>query len=206
MPIGVPMVPVRLPGERSTTWIDIREELYHNRLLFLCEELDIDTANELMGLLIYLGWDEKDITFFINSPGGELFTGLSLHNIMLSVPADIITVCLGEASSMASYILIAGTLGKRVALPHARIMIHQPSGIFWQEDREKPTAGELLNELREMMDIRETITRTYSRRTGQPLSVIAEDLERDFFMSAKEAKDYGIGNLIKVKIFSFLFL
>lgn len=200
MPIGVPMVPVRLPGERSTTWIDIREELYHNRLLFLCQELDIDIANELMGLIIYLGWDEKDITFFINSPGGELLNGIAIHNLMLSVPTDIITVCLGEASSIASYILIAGTLGKRVALPHARIMIHQPActGVF-SEDEGEPSAGELFNELKALMAIRETITRTYSRRTGQPLSVIAEDMERDFFMSAKEAKDYGIGNLIKEK-------
>nr|WVH39605.1 clpP [Cleistocactus hyalacanthus] len=198
MPISVPMVPVRLPGERETTWVDIREELNHNRLLFLCQELDIDIANELIGLLIYFGWDEKDITFFINSPGGELFNGISIHNIMLSVPTDIITVCLGEASSIASYILIAGTLGKRVALPHARIMIHQPVYIG-SEDAGKPSAGELFNELKALMAIRETITRAYSRRTGQPLSVIAEDMERDFFMSAKEAKDYGIIDLIKAK-------
>nr|YP_010926834.1 clp protease proteolytic subunit [Melocactus glaucescens]WKK45439.1 clp protease proteolytic subunit [Melocactus glaucescens] len=198
MPIAPPMVPIRLPGERETMWVDVRDALYYYRALLLCEELDIDIANELMGLIIYLGWDDQDILFFINSPGGELISGIAIHNLMLSVPTEIMTICLGEASSIASYILIAGTFGKRIALPHARIMIHQPTctGVFPEDERD-PSAGELYNELQAMMTLKETITRAYSRRTGKPLSVIAEDMERDFYMSAKEAKDYGIIDRIK---------
>ena len=193
-----PQVPVRLPGDEETSWVDITDQLNRNRILFLCEELDADISNDIIGLILYLGMEDntQDLHLFINSTGGEVINGMTIYNIMQFVPTAVSTICLGMAASMASYILVGGEYKKRVAFPHARVMIHQPSATFTSED-EKQEVSILFSELEELVAIRETITRGYSERTGKPVWIISQDMERDFFMSATEAKAYGIVDLIK---------
>ena len=164
----------------------------------MCEELDADISNDIIGLILYLGMEDntQDLHLFINSTGGEVINGMTIYNIMQFVPTAVSTICLGMAASMASYILVGGEYKKRVAFPHARVMIHQPSATFTSED-EKQEVSVLFSELEELVAIRETITRGYSERTGKPVWIISQDMERDFFMSATEAKAYGIVDLIK---------
>nr|YP_010517980.1 ATP-dependent Clp protease proteolytic subunit [Stenocereus thurberi]UXN84246.1 ATP-dependent Clp protease proteolytic subunit [Stenocereus thurberi] len=193
-----PQVPVRLPGEEETSWVDITDQLNRNRILFLCEEIDAEISNDIIGLILYLGMEDntQDLHLFINSTGGEIINGMTIYNIMQFVPTAVSTICLGMAASMASYILVGGEYKKRVAFPHARVMIHQPSAYFISED-DKQEVSTLFGELEELVAIRETITRGYSERTGKPVWIISQDMERDFFMSATEAKAYGIVDLIK---------
>lgn len=202
MTVSVPKVPVILPGEEETSWIDIKDHLNRNRILFLCQELDTEISNDLMGLMLYLSMEDytQDFYLFINSPGGEIINGMAIHNIMRFIPSDINTICLGIAASIASYVLVGGEYKKRIALPHARIMIHQPACNFvFPENDDEDKVGLLYSELEGIMSIRETITRVYSERTGKPLWIISQDLERDFYMSAIEAKAYGIVDRIKEK-------
>nr|YP_009159810.1 ATP-dependent Clp protease proteolytic subunit [Carnegiea gigantea]AKR06831.1 ATP-dependent Clp protease proteolytic subunit [Carnegiea gigantea] len=198
MLVSPPQVPVRLPGDEETSWVDLTEQLNRNRILFLCEELDTDISNDIIGLMLYLGMEDntQDLYLFINSVGGEIISGMTMYNVMQFVPTAVSTICLGMAASMASYILVGGEYKKRVAFPHARIMIHQPSAALTSPD-EKREVSELYNELEELVAIRETVTRGYSERTGKPVWIISQDMERDFFMSATEAKAYGIVDLIK---------
>nr|YP_010313947.1 clp protease proteolytic subunit [Pterisanthes heterantha]YP_010315093.1 clp protease proteolytic subunit [Ampelocissus ascendiflora]UNA63512.1 clp protease proteolytic subunit [Pterisanthes heterantha]UNA64658.1 clp protease proteolytic subunit [Ampelocissus ascendiflora] len=195
MPIGVPKVPFRNPGEDDISWIDVNR-LYRERFLFLGQEVDSEISNQLIGLMIYLSIEDenKDLYFFINSPGGWVLPGIAIYDTMQFVPPEVHTICLGLAASMGSFILVGGTINKRLAFPHARVMIHQPAAAFYEAQ-----AGEFVMEAEELLKLREIITKVYVQRTGKPLCVVSEDLERDVFMSATEAKTHGIVDLVAVQ-------
>nr|ARD03791.1 clp protease proteolytic subunit [Potentilla micropetala] len=192
MPIGVPRVPFRSPGEEDALWIDVNR-LYRERLLFLGQGVDSEISNQLIGLMVYLSIedDTKDLYLFINSPGGWVIPGVAIYDTMQFVRPDIQTICMGLAASMGSFILVGGEITKRLAFPHARVMIHQPASSFYEAQ-----TGEFVLEAEELLKLRETITRVYAQRTGKPLWVVSEDLERDVFMSATEAQAYGIVDLV----------
>lgn len=196
MPIGVPKVPFRNPGEDDISWIDVYNRLYRERLLFLGQEVESEISNQLIGLMIYLSIEDenKDLYFFINSPGGWVLPGIAIYDTMQFVPPEVHTICLGLAASMGSFILVGGTITKRLAFPHARVMIHQPAAAFYEAQ-----AGEFVMEAEELLKLREIITKVYVQRTGKPLWVVSEDLERDVFMSATEAQTYGIVDLVAVQ-------
>nr|YP_010462441.1 ATP-dependent Clp protease proteolytic subunit [Primulina fimbrisepala]UUJ36240.1 ATP-dependent Clp protease proteolytic subunit [Primulina fimbrisepala] len=196
MPIGVPKVPFRIPGEEDASWVDVYNRLYRERLLFLGQDVNSEISNQLIGLMVYLSIedDTKDLYLFINSPGGWVIAGLAIYDTMQFVRPEVHTVCMGLAASMGSFLLAAGELTKRLAFPHARVMIHQPAASFYEAQ-----TGEFILEAEELLKIRETITRVYAQRTGKPLWVVSEDLERDVFMSATEAQAYGIIDLVVVE-------
>nr|YP_009132777.1 clp protease proteolytic subunit [Dunalia brachyacantha]AKA66557.1 clp protease proteolytic subunit [Dunalia brachyacantha] len=187
MPIGVPKVPFRFSGDR----------LYRERLLFLSQGITSELSNQLIGLLVFLSMedDAKEMHLFINSPGGWVIPGIALYDTMQIVLPEIHTVCVGLAASMASFILVGGEITKRIAFPHAcRVMMHQPASGFYMAQ-----VGEFVLEAEELLKLRETLTRVYAQRTGNPLWVVSEDLERDIFMSATEAQAYGIVDLVAVQ-------
>jgi ATP-dependent Clp protease protease subunit len=188
MPIGVPKVSYRLPGEPTPQWIDLYNRLYRERVLFLGSDLDDELANQLVGIMIYLSSEDqtKRIFLYINSPGGSVTCGISVYDAMQHIPARTSTLCIGIAASMASFVLSGGDIGHRIALPHARVMIHQPnSGSQGQ-------ASDVLSESEEVLRIRRQIGSIYAERTRQPLHVIAAALDRDKFMSAREAQAFGL--------------
>nr|YP_009449999.1 clp protease proteolytic subunit [Burmannia disticha]ANK36196.1 clp protease proteolytic subunit [Burmannia disticha]AYW12082.1 clp protease proteolytic subunit [Burmannia disticha] len=195
MPVGVPKVPFRSPGEEDAVWVDVNR-LYRQRILFLGQELDSEISNQLVGLMVYLTLEDKtkDLYLFINSPGGWVIPGIALYDLMQFLPQDVYTICMGLAASMGSFILVGGEITKRLAFPHARVMIHQPSSSFYEAP-----AGEFLLEAEELLKLRETLTKVYAQRTGTPLWVLSEDMERDVFMSATEAQAYGIIDLVGVE-------
>nr|ANC96403.1 clp protease proteolytic subunit [Iochroma albianthum] len=197
MPIGVPKVPFRFSGEDDGLWIDIINRLYRERLLFLSQGITSELSNQLIGLLVFLSMedDAKEMHLFINSPGGWVIPGIALYDTMQIVLPEIHTVCVGLAASMASFILVGGEITKRIAFPHAwRVMMHQPASGFYMAQ-----VGEFVLEAEELLKLRETLTRVYAQRTGNPLWVVSEDLERDIFMSATEAQAYGIVDLVAVQ-------
>nr|YP_009945442.1 clp protease proteolytic subunit [Sicyos edulis]QIT04158.1 clp protease proteolytic subunit [Sicyos edulis]QOE55972.1 clp protease proteolytic subunit [Sicyos edulis] len=193
MPIGVPRVPFLLPGEEDSVWIDIYNRLYRDRLLFLGQNIDSELSNQLIGLMIYLSVEDetKDLYLFINSPGGWITPGLALYDTIQFVRPDVQTICLGLAASMGSFLLVGGHITKRIAFPHARVMIHQPASSFYEAQ-----TAEFILEAEELLKLRDTITRVYVQRTGKPLWVVSEDLERDVFMSATEAQAHGLVDLV----------
>jgi ATP-dependent Clp protease protease subunit len=188
MPIGIPKVPYRLPGSPYEQWIDLEDRLFRERIIFLTEEVDDGIANAIVAYLLYLDSDDqtKPIYLYINSPGGSVSAGLAMYDTMQYIKSEVITICVGLAASMGSFLLAAGTKGKRMALPHSRIMIHQPSG------GTRGQATDIEIEAREILRVRRQLNDIYAERTGQPLSKIEKDMDRDFFMSAQEAKDYGL--------------
>ena len=188
MPIGVPKVPYRMPGEQFTQWIDIYNRLYRERIIFLGRDVDAEIANQIIAVMLYLDSEDpgKDIYLYINSPGGMVTSGMAIYDTMQHIKSDVVTICVGLAASMGSFLLAAGTKGKRLALPHSRIMIHQPSG------GTRGQATDIEIEAREILRIRHQLNNIYADRTGQPLSKIEKDMDRDFFMSAEEAKEYGL--------------
>nr|AQU64648.1 clpP-like protease [Camptotheca acuminata]ARJ37143.1 ATP-dependent Clp protease proteolytic subunit [Camptotheca acuminata] len=196
MPIGVPKVPFRNPGEERASWVDVYNRLYRERLLFLGQDVNSEISNQLIGLMVYLSIedDTKDLYLFINSPGGWVIPGIAIYDTMQFVRPDVHTVCMGLAASMASFLLAGGAITKRIAFPHARVMIHQPASGFYEAQ-----AGEFILEAEELLKLRETITRVYAQRTGKPLWVVFEDMERDVFMSATEAQAYGLVDLVAVQ-------
>ncbi|BAC08624.1 ATP-dependent Clp protease proteolytic subunit [Thermosynechococcus vestitus] len=188
MPIGVPKVPYRLPGEPYTQWIDIYNRLYRERIIFLGKEVDDEIANQIVAVMLYLDSEDpgKDIMLYINSPGGSVTAGMAIYDTMQHIKSDVVTICVGLAASMGSFLLAAGTKGKRLALPHSRIMIHQPSG------GTRGQATDIEIEAREILRVRRQLNELYAYHTGQPLEKIERDMDRDFFMSAEEAKNYGL--------------
>nr|YP_010362221.1 clp protease proteolytic subunit [Euphorbia neospinescens]UNS15932.1 clp protease proteolytic subunit [Euphorbia neospinescens] len=195
MPIGVPKVPFRHPGEDDSLWIDLYNRLYRERLLFLGQGVDSEISNQLIGLMVYLSIESetKDLYLFINSPGGWVIPGVAIYDTMQFVRPDVQTICMGLAASMGSFILVGGKITKRLAFPHARVMIHQPIAGFYQAQ-----IAEFVLEAEELLKLREIITRIYAQRTGKPLWVVSEDMERDVFMSATEAQAHGIVDLIGI--------
>jgi ATP-dependent Clp protease protease subunit len=188
MPIGVPKVPYRMPGEPYTQWIDIYNRLYRERIIFLGKEVDDEISNQIVAVMLYLDSEDpgKDIVLYINSPGGSVTAGMAIYDTMLHIRSDVVTVCVGLAASMGSFLLTAGTKGKRLALPHSRIMMHQPSG------GTRGQATDIEIEAREIIRLRRQLNQIYADRTGQSLEKIEKDIDRDFFMSAQEAKEYGL--------------
>ncbi len=189
MPIGVPSVPYRLPGSQYERWIDIYTRLSQERIIFLGQEVTDGLANRIVAFLLYLDSDDptKPIYLYINSPGGSVTAGMAIYDTMQYIKSDVITICVGLAASMGAFLLAAGTPGKRLALPHARIMIHQPLG---GTGRRQATDIEI--EAKEILRIRRQLNQIMAERTGQSLEKIEKDTDRDFFMSAAEAQEYGL--------------
>jgi ATP-dependent Clp protease, protease subunit len=188
MPIGVPKVPYRMPGEQYTQWVDIYNRLYRDRIIFLPRDIDDEIANQIVAVMLYLDSEDpgKDIFLYINSPGGMVTSGLMIYDTMQHIKSDVVTICVGLAASMGSFLLAGGTKGKRLALPHSRIMIHQPSG------GTRGQATDIEIEAREILRIRHQLNGIYATNTGQTIQKIEKDMDRDFFMSAHEAKEYGL--------------
>lgn len=182
----VPMVVEQSPrGERA---YDIYSRLLKERIIFLGSSINDDVANLIIAQLLFLEAEDpdKDITFYINSPGGVVTAGMAVYDTMQFVKCDIATLCMGQAASMAAVLLAAGADGKRYSLPNSRIMIHQPMGGFQGQ------ASDIDIHAREILRIREDLNKILAGHTGQSIKKIAADTERDRFMSAEEAKKYGI--------------
>jgi ATP-dependent Clp protease protease subunit len=188
MPIGVPSVPYRLPGSSYEQWISLYERLFRERIIFLSEEVDDGIANAIVAYLLYLDSEDqtKPIYLYINSPGGSVTAGMAIYDTMQHIKSEVVTICVGMAASMGAFLLTAGSKNKRLALPNARIMIHQPLG------GSRGQASDIEIEAKEILRIRQQLDQIMADRTGQPLEKIQKDTDRDFFMSAQEAKDYGL--------------
>jgi len=172
-------------GERS---YDIYSRLLKERIIFLGEEVNDITANLVVAQLLFLEAEDpdKDIQLYINSPGGSITSGFAIYDTIQYIKPDVSTICIGMAASMGAFLLAAGKKGKRFALPNAEIMIHQPLGGMQGQ------AEDIRIHAERIVKTREQINRILSERTGQPYEKIARDTDRDFFMSAEEAKKYGI--------------
>jgi ATP-dependent Clp protease, protease subunit len=189
----VPMVVEQSPrGERA---YDIYSRLLKERIIFLGSSVNDDVANLIIAQLLFLEAEDpdKDITFYINSPGGVVTAGMAVYDTMQFVKCDIATLCMGQAASMAAVLLAAGADDKRYALPNSRIMIHQPMGGFQGQ------ASDIDIHAREILRIREDLNKILAGHTGQSIKKIATDTERDRFMSAEEAKKYGIIDKVLTK-------
>lgn len=172
-------------GERS---YDIYSRLLKDRIIFIGTPIDDNVANIVVAQMLFLAADEpdKDIHLYINSPGGSITAGMAIFDTMQFIKPDVSTICVGLAASMGSFLLMAGAKGKRFALPHSEVMIHQPSG------GARGQAADIKIHADWILRTREKINKIYSERTGQPLEKIERDVERDFFMSAEQAKEYGL--------------
>jgi ATP-dependent Clp protease protease subunit len=172
-------------GERG--W-DIYSRLLKDRIVFIGSAIDDDIANVVIAQLLFLDSDdpEKDIMLYINSPGGHVTAGLAIYDTMQYLNCDVSTLCMGQASSMGSFLLAAGAKGKRFALPHAKILIHQVLGGF------EGQATDIEIHAREILSTRQTLNELYAKHTGQPVDKIKHDTERDNIMSAGTAKEYGL--------------
>jgi ATP-dependent Clp protease protease subunit len=186
---GLGMVPIVIEqsgrGERA---YDIYSRLLRERIVFLVGGINDATANLVVAQMLFLESEnpDKDIFLYINSPGGSVSAGLSIYDTMQFIKPDVSTLCLGMAASMGSFLLMAGAPGKRAALPNSRVMIHQPSG------GAQGQAADIEIQAREILKTREQLNRIYAERTGQSVEKIAADMERDYWMSPGEAKDYGL--------------
>ena len=189
MPIGTPSVPYRLPGSQYERWVDIYTRLGVERILFLGSEVTDAVANALVAQMLYLDSEDnsKPIYLYINSPGGSVTAGLAIYDTMQYVKSDVVTICVGLAASMGAFLLGAGTKGKRLALPHSRIMIHQPLGGTSQRQ-----ASDIEIEAKEILRIKDMLNHSMADMTGQSFERIEKDTDRDYFLSAAEAKDYGL--------------
>ena len=189
MPIGTPSVPYRLPGSQYERWVDIYTRLGVERILFMGSEVNDAVANALVAQMLYLDSDDnsKPIYLYINSPGGSVTAGLAIFDTMQYVKSDVVTICVGLAASMGAFLLAAGTKGKRLALPHSRIMIHQPLGGTSQRQ-----ASDIEIEAKEILRIKDMLNHSMADMTGQPFEKIEKDTDRDYFLSAAEAMEYGL--------------
>jgi ATP-dependent Clp protease protease subunit len=186
---GLGMVPMVIEqsgrGERA---YDIYSRLLRERVIFLVGPVNDQSANVVVAQLLFLESEnpDKDISLYINSPGGSVSSGLSVFDTMNFIKPDVSTLCMGIAASMGAFLLAAGTKGKRFALPNSRVMIHQPSG------GAQGQATDIEIQAREILKLRESLNQTLAERTGQPIEKVRIDSERDYFLSANEAKDYGL--------------
>ena len=189
MPIGTPSVPYRLPGSQMERWVDIYTRLGVERILFLGSEVNDSIANSLVAQMLYLDSEvsSKPIYLYINSPGGSVTAGLAIYDTIQYVKSEVVTICVGLAASMGAFLLAAGTKGKRVALPHSRIMIHQPLG-----GTSRRQASDIEIEAREILRMKEMLNRSMADMSGQSFEKIEKDTDRDYFLSAEEAKEYGL--------------
>jgi len=174
--------------EQTERAYDIYSRLLKDRIIFLGTSIDDNVANAVVAQILFLQTDDpdKDIHIYINSPGGIVTSGLAIYDTMQYVKPNIATYCIGQAASMGALLLAAGTKGKRYSLPHARVMLHQPMGGFQGQ------ATDIEIHAREILKMKDSLNQIISRHTEQPLEKIRTDTDRDFFMSAQEAKAYGI--------------
>ena len=172
-------------GERS---FDIFSRLLNDRIIFLSDEVNDTTASLVVAQMLFLEAQDpdKDIAFYINSPGGSVTAGMAIYDTMNYIKCDVSTICIGMAASMGAFLLSSGTKGKRIALPNSEIMIHQPLG------GAKGQATDIKIHAEWILKIKDKLNRIMSEQTGQPLEVIVRDTDRDNFMSAEEAKGYGL--------------
>jgi ATP-dependent Clp protease protease subunit len=172
-------------GERS---YDVYSRLLMDRIIFLGTSINDDVANMIIAQMLFLDADNpgRDIYLYLNSPGGVVSSGMAIYDTMQFLRSPVNTICMGMAASMGSFLLAAGKAGRRSALPHSRIMIHQPSG------GTQGTAADIEIQAKEILHMRATMNGLYSKHTGRPVEQIERDMERDFFMSADEAVKYGI--------------
>jgi ATP-dependent Clp protease protease subunit len=193
---GLGMVPMVIEqsgrGERA---YDIYSRLLKERVIFLVGPVNDQSANLVVAQLLFLESEnpDKDISFYINSPGGSVSAGMSIFDTMQFIKPQVSTLCMGLAASMGSFLLMAGAKGKRFALPNSRIMIHQPSG------GAQGQATDIEIHAREILKTREQLNRIYAERTGQPLEKIQADMERDFFLDPEQAKEYGLIDQVLTK-------
>ncbi|UCH19680.1 MAG: ATP-dependent Clp endopeptidase proteolytic subunit ClpP [Deltaproteobacteria bacterium] len=186
---SVPIIPMVIEqssrGERA---YDIYSRLLKDRIIFLGTAMNDEVANLLIAQLLFLESEdpEKDINFYINSPGGLVTAGLAVYDTMQYIKPDITTVCIGQAASMGALLLAAGSSGKRYSLPHSRILIHQPMGGFQGQ------ASDIEIQAKEILRMKETLNQIMVKHTGKNLEQIQKDTDRDYFLSGIEARDYGI--------------
>jgi ATP-dependent Clp protease protease subunit len=173
---------------RTERAYDIYSRLLKDNIIFLGTEIDDDVANIVIAQLLYLEAEnpEKEISLYINSPGGSITAGLAIYDTMQFVSNDISAICVGQAASMAAVLLAAGTPGKRISLPNSRIILHQPSGGYQGQ------ASDIAIQAKEILRVRENIYHILVKHTRQPRTKIQADIERDFIMTAAQAKDYGL--------------
>eukprot|EP01039_Chlorochromonas_danica_P001154 gene1154-1260_t len=193
-----PAVPVRLPVvDFGGTKMDVNSRLLKDRIIMIGKQVDDAMANVVVAQLLYLANEdpEKDITIYINSPGGSISSGMAIFDTMQFIPCDVSTVCFGMAASMGAFLLAAGTKGKRKSLPNARIMIHQPLG------GARGQAADIEIQAKEILFVRAQINSYLAAFTDQPVDKIEEDCDRDFFLTAEQAVDYGlIDEVVKTKV------
>ena len=193
---GLGMVPMVIEqsgrGERS---YDIYSRLLKERIIFMVGPVNDQTANLVVAQLLFLESEnpDKDISFYINSPGGSVSAGMAIFDTMNFIKPDVSTMCIGFAASMGAFLLAAGAKGKRFSLPNSKIMIHQPSG------GSQGQATEIEIQAREILKTREQLNKILAERTGQPLERIAKDTERDYYMTAVETKEYGLIDTVIAK-------
>jgi ATP-dependent Clp protease, protease subunit len=186
---GLGMIPMVIEqsgrGERS---YDIYSRLLKERIIFMVGPVNDQTANLVVAQLLFLESEnpDKDISFYINSPGGSVSAGMAIFDTMNFIKPDVSTMCIGFAASMGAFLLAAGAKGKRFSLPNSKVMIHQPSG------GSQGQATEIEIQAREILKTRDQLNKILAERTGQPLERIAKDTERDYYMSAEETQEYGL--------------
>ena len=179
-------------GERS---YDIYSRLLKDRIIFLGEPIDDFVSNVIVAQLLFLQSQKRDadITLYINSPGGSVSAGFAIYDTMQYLTCDVATVCVGQAASMGAFLLSAGTKGKRFALPHSRIMIHQPMG------GTQGQASDIEIQAKELLRLKKELNRILAANSGQPIDKLAKDSERDYYMSADEAQAYGLIDKVVAK-------
>jgi ATP-dependent Clp protease, protease subunit len=192
----MPLVPMVIEqdgrGERA---FDIYSRLLKDRIIFLGTAIDDDVANLVIAQMLYLESDDpdKEIFFYLNSPGGNVSSGMAIYDTMQYIRPSVCTVCMGQAASMGALLLAAGEKGRRTALPHSRILIHQPLGGFYGQ------ATDIDIQAREILRMKEELNVILASLTSQPLTKIQNDTERDYYMTCEQAKEYGIIDEIIVK-------
>lgn len=179
-------------GERS---FDIYSRLLQERIIFLGNEIDDNIANVVMAQMLHLDAEdpEKDIQLYINSPGGAITSALAIYDTMQFIKSPVSSICIGQAASAAAVLLLAGEKGKRFALPNSRVLLHQPSGGV------QGTSMDVEIQTREMVRLRKVLNEIIAKHTGQDIKKIAKDTERDFILSAEEAKEYGVVDEVIIK-------
>lgn len=189
MPIGIPKVPYRMPGSSYEQWINIYDRLFRERIIFMAEEVDDAMANAIVAYMLYLDSDDqtKPIYLYINSPGGSVTAGMAIYDTMQHIKSEVVTICVGLAASMGAFLLTAGSKGKRLALPHSRIMIHQPLGGVGRRQ-----ATDIEIEAKQILRVRQELNQLMAFHTGKTVEQIERDTDRDYFLSAEEAKTYGL--------------
>nr|CUR01735.1 clpP1 [Acacia daphnifolia] len=190
MPVGIPKVPFQGPEEEDSSWVDLYNRLYRQRAVFLGQRLDNTLTNQIVGLITYLDIEDSttDIDFFINSPGGGIRDGVTVYDRMQTSAADVQTLCIGTAASMACFLLLVGEPTKRIGFPHSRIMMHQPLADL----APSPTSIDYFSDINQVISLYHLCLRVYEQRTGKPQWLVENDMIRDSYMTPEEAQSHGI--------------